>query len=179
MLVITFLKSKKAFLILLFAILFFLSAGNKFLPVSVSERITAIKDNSQDESTQRRILIWQMAGKEIAKSPILGNGYAASKYVLPFDTHNMYIDITLEAGIFSLIVLLMIFHNIYQVSKKAYLSSDIFCKKLGLGLLGSLVALMVCNFFGTRLHLFSINCYFAVLVGMVTKCLCENKGLQT
>lgn len=153
-------------------VLFILAAlpgDHQFIPSAVKERFESIQAGG-DRSIEGREHVWAIARAYIAESPIIGHGYGASKYILPIDSHNMYLDIALEAGIFALLlfiwILLRTLWLALQVLKK---SEDDFSKAISLGLVGSTIAVMVGNLFGTRFDLVATNGYFTILMGMVTR----------
>lgn len=173
-LVMTFLGGRRVFLrvvpIMLIAMvaISFLFGKGRIIPVSVKERFTSISE--EDKSIQGRREAWQVAKEYIVQSPIVGYGYGASKRLLPRDTHNMYLDIILEAGILALLLLLWIFFRAFKTAYKLYRTSeDPFYKAIALGAIGSLAAVVIGNLFGTRLNLFASNGYFAILLGMVVR----------
>ncbi len=135
-------------------------------PVSVRERLSSIK--YEDKSVAGRKHVWKIARQKIAHSPIIGYGYNASMYLLPRDTHNMYYDIALEMGIPALLALWILLAVILFSSWRVYrLARDNVDRIFGLGTVGSVLALILGNVFGTRLGFFPINMYFAVASGIV------------
>lgn len=162
------LKSKK--LLLAISIIFILLFSMHLLPVSVAERVGSISTVQADESISRRQTIWKEARIHIGESPLLGHGYDASGYLLPADTHNMYLDIALESGIPAVLVLFWIFIIGFKVAYRLLKNTHEFIyQAIALGFIGCLVALAVGNIFGTRLNFFPINGYFAILMGMMIR----------
>jgi len=186
-LVITLIGGKKLFFkvsILGVFTLFFISiffGHGRLIPVSVMERFEMAHDKEKregDESVQKREYIWMLAKEYIFKSPIYGHGYEASAYLLPFDTHNMYLDLLLEGGIIALIFFIFIFLIGFKVAYSVFkASTDEFEKALSLGFIGTLVAVFVGNFFGTRMNHFASNGYFAILMAMVSRLYAEKRKL--
>ncbi len=160
--VMSFLKDRRLFLVLL--VLGTLSFP--LWPPSVRERFVSIKH--EDASIRGRKHVWKIAREKILKSPIIGYGYDASKYLLPRDTHNMYYDIALEMGLPALIGVIYLFIRVilisYQVWRKARDSIE---KIFSLGVIGATFALLLGNLFGTRLAYLPINMYLAVSSGIV------------
>lgn len=178
-LVITFLAGRKSFikviagsLVVFFFISIFFGYGH-IIPVSVKERFDMLGDKEkreQDFSVQTRERIWKIAKEYISQSPIYGYGYNAKQYLLPLDTHNTYLNVLLDMGILGLTSFLLIFFVGFKIALRVYkLSPEPFDKGLSLGLIGSLVAILVGNFFGTRFELFASNGYFTAILGMVAR----------
>ena len=185
LLVITFIGGKRTFIKIGFftlASLFFISAflgSGRIIPLSVQERFEMAQNQDKreaDESIRLRKNIWTIAKEHIALSPVYGHGYEASAYLLPYDTHNMYLDLLLEGGIIALILFLIIFLIGFKISYSVFkASSDEFEKALSLGFIGTLIAVFVGNFFGTRMNHFASNGYFAILMGMVARLYAEKR----
>lgn len=187
LLVITFMSGKKTFmkigissLAALFIISVFFGSG-RILPISVQERFEMASDKDKrevDESVKTRENIWAITIDYISQSPIYGHGYDASGYLLPADTHNMYLDLLLESGIIALIFFVLIFLIGFKIAYSVFKNySDEFEKALSLGFIGTLVAVFVGNFFGTRMNNFASNGYFAILMGMVARLYTEKRKL--
>lgn len=164
---------------LLFISVFF-GSGN-LIPVSVKERFEMGQNKEkreQDVSVQTREYVWKITSGYISQSPIYGHGFEASAYLLPLDTHNMYLDLLLEGGIIALIFFLLIFLIGFKIAYSVFKnSSDEFEKALSLGFIGTLIAIFVGNFFGTRMNHFASNGYFAILMGMVARLYAEKRKL--
>lgn len=148
-----------------------LLSHGRIIPVSVKERfemLTNDEKREEDTSVILRRQVWKIAEERIGESPIFGWGYGAVSYVLPYDTHNMYLRIALENGIPTLLILIWLLIKAILVSLKLYKSSeDDFDKSIALGFIGSVTALAIGNFFGARLTLLSTNAYFGILMGFV------------
>ncbi len=162
--VMSFLKDRRLFLaLLLLGVLSY-----PLWPPSARERFMSIKQ--EDASIKGRKNVWRVARRKIARSPIIGYGYDASKYLLPRDTHNMYYDIALEMGLPALIAVIYLFIRIilasYQVWRKA---RDSITQIFSSGLIGAVFALLLGNMFGTRLAYLPINMYVAVASGIVAR----------
>ncbi len=137
-------------------------------PVSVRERLTSI--THEDASVRGRKNVWRIARQKIVASPILGYGYNASAFLLPRDTHNMYYDIALEMGLPSLIAVVYLFIRLLFIAYRVWRKADVwFLRALALGLVGSILALLLGNMFGTRLAYLPINMYLAVSAGIVAR----------
>jgi len=166
--VIGIVKSKK--FLLAIGVIFIILFSMRILPVSVVERVNSIYAKNPDKSIAGREMVWRDAGRYIKEYPVLGYGYDASNYLLPYDTHNMYLDIALEIGIPAVLVLFWIYIIGFKVAYKLLKTTqDPLYQIISLSFIGSLVALAVGNMFGTRLNFFPINGYFAILMGMMAR----------
>lgn len=95
------------------------------LPASVVSRFTSI-GNMSDSSTSYRVYIWRATVNMIADNPLsgIGAGEGAWKRMYPFYTyngieaaphsHNLYLQIWLELGVFGLIIFLAFLFLLYQ-----------------------------------------------------------------
>ncbi len=189
LLIIVLIGGKKSFIkigigvsVALFFISVFFGYGH-IIPVSVKERFEMVKDKDKREadiSVQTRENVWTIAREYISQSPIYGYGYEAQVYLLPIDTHNMYLHLLLEGGIIALIFYILIFLIGFKITYSVFkASSDEFEKALSLGFIGTLVAIFVGNFFGTRMNHFASNGYFAILMGMIAKIYSDKKQQLT
>lgn len=76
------------------------------------ERTLAI---SSDLSQDGRILIWQRAFDFVSERPFLGWGLDAYETLLPYPTHNTFLNLLLSGGIVYLLVFVL---NVYPVATK-------------------------------------------------------------
>jgi len=140
----------------------------RIIPVSVQERFESI--GQEDKSIALRKQVWDDAKRYISKSPIFGYGYGSTDRLLFMDTHNMYLKLALESGIPTLLIFIWFVLAAFKTAFKLYkITDNQFYKSLALGLMGSITALVIGNNFGSRLLLFAVNGYFAILMGMVAK----------
>lgn len=141
------------------------------IPTSVKERFTSIaEERKSDKSITRRQDVWDIAWEEIKAKPLTGSGYGSSKYVIPMDTHNMYLDIALDAGLPALAIFVILLLQIFLMGRAVFKEAqEPFQKAMGLALMATITAIAVGNLFGTRLDLFSSNGYFAILLGITAR----------
>jgi len=118
-----FLKEKKKFLIFVSFALFFLIFIIFASPV-LSRFISSF--SMSEGSSLGRIQIWQQAFSTFLEKPILGVGLGnypkvadpLSAYRSPITSHNLYLDIATETGIFGLVIwLFLIFGSFYQLAR--------------------------------------------------------------
>jgi len=175
LLVMGFLGGKKSFIGTILLVLMVLCASailfghGRIIPVSVRERFESIKqEETVDNSIESRKFVWSIAREDILKSPLFGYGYGATRRDLPIDVHNMYLKIAYDCGIPTLLLFIYILLKAFLITIKVFrMAQDDFSRVIALGFLGCLVALIIGNYFGERLGLFSANGYFAILLGIV------------
>ncbi|MBM4319039.1 MAG: O-antigen ligase family protein [Deltaproteobacteria bacterium] len=155
------------------AILFvaFIMVAPLVLPASVMDRFDMIngKQAKTDESTERRMILWDVAWKRFQENPILGTGYRSFTKLNRFhmDTHNMYLKVLCELGIFGfLLYVAQLLVGIRQGWLLARYQPTPFAKGLGTGLLGASLAAIVLNLFGDRSSYLAVTAYFWVWQGM-------------
>lgn len=180
-------KSFKGLFVLLFIAILaqsILFGQGRIIPVSVKERIDSVK--KEDTSIDLRKEVWKLAENYIQQSPIFGYGYGSSDQLLylenrdlQLDTHNMYLDIALESGIPTLLIFIWFLIRALKTAFKLYkTTTDDFYKAICLGFMGSVTALAIGNYFGTRLLLLAANGYFAILMGFVARIYAEQNTLK-
>lgn len=163
-------KDKK----LLLPLILILCLWNVILPQKVVERIleTKTETGELDASSQRRIDIWEQALKLFASNPVAGIGFGSFRHLgLDLgDTHNIYVKILTEQGLFGITIFLA---TLFFFIREGYIlyqkGDDDMSKALGLGFFCSIFTLMVNNFFGDRWSYLEPNTYIWVFAGMVTK----------
>lgn len=133
----------------------FLLAAPFILPASVQDRVDMIggEQTKTDESTRRRIELWDVAKAEFASNPILGTGTRSftklNRYGM--DTHNMYFKVLCELGLFGFLLYAAQFLvGLRQSWVLLRIKSTPFATGLGAGLLGATAAAMFLNVFGDR-----------------------------
>jgi putative inorganic carbon (hco3(-)) transporter len=184
LLIMSLLGGKKPFFgIILLLIVTSLGMGilfgqGRIVPVSVSERFNSIQEG--DKSIDQRKEVWAKAKQEIKESPVIGYGYGATRRMLFIDVHNMYLKIAYDCGIPTLLVFIWLLIQAFKTTFKMFHNTkDDFHKAISLGFMGSLIALVIGNYFGERLGLFAANGYFAILMGIVAKIYTDQINLNS
>jgi O-antigen ligase len=144
------------------------------LPEKVVERIkeTKTETGQLDESSQRRINIWEQALALFQTNPITGIGFGVFRYLgLDLgDTHNIYVKLLTEQGIVGLLIFLSI---VFAFMREAFIlyqkGEDDQEKGLGLGLLICMFVMLVNNFFGDRWSYMEANAYLWIFAGLVSR----------
>jgi len=159
----SFLK-RGAVLFLLLAILFGGAALGRFYS----------SFNLNEGSNSGRLLIWQESFDFFLKNPFLGSGlgnYSLSldpyvDYRNPITSHNLYLDILAETGIFGLSAWLWF---IFASAKAAFLKIKSVKREdwiLGLGCLGALTYFSVHSFFETAIFNPTVLSFLMVVCGL-------------
>jgi len=167
------LYKERKFLVIVIALIL---SWQAVVPNAVRERIqmTYSEDSGLDSSAVERVSIWEDALHVFDHDPVFGTGYDTYKFmdrVGPYrDTHNMYVKVLLETGIFGLGLFLWLLWSMYAFSIALYRKSkDSFMKSLGLGFGAFMVCAVVVNIFGDRWTYLQINGYLWVILGCVVR----------
>jgi len=115
-------KKMSLYFIIIFSSYLLFNLTNNDQNIEVNDRLTSISQDSGDESITNRIRFWNQAGNSILKKPILGIGVGNWKiysikydseniysYVIPYSTHNDFLEIFAETGIFGFLFYLGFF----------------------------------------------------------------------
>jgi len=166
------LRSLKLTLVLLL----FLLAAPLFLPASVLDRFGMInsEQTQTDESTERRLELWTVAWERFQENPVLGTGYRSfpklNRYNM--DTHNNYLKVLCELGLFGFLAFLGLFvHGFRQGWLLSRQSPTPFARGLGMGVMAASLGLLVLNFFGDRASYLAVTCFFWTWQGMAARIL--------
>ena len=153
-----------------------------FLPAAVQERIRMTTENVQegqqfDSSAQTRIELWEDAMASFKRNPLTGTGFQTFGQVEHVgglrDTHNYYVKVLAETGIFGLALFLWLLWKLFRTGTSLYVSAqDPFWRAIGLGLTAVLASAAVMNFFGDRWTYQQVDGYIWILLG------CAFRGLM-
>jgi O-antigen ligase len=144
------------------------------LPEKAVERIKETKNEygELDESSARRIDMWNVGLQLFAENPVTGIGYGVFRHLgLDLrDTHNIYVKLMVEQGTLGLliffIVVLCFMREGFQLYQKG---DDDFSRGLGLGLFACMFTLLINNMFGDRWAYFELSAYFWIFAGLVSR----------
>ena len=116
------LKKMSLYFIIIFSSYLLFNLTNNDQNIDVNDRLTSFSQGSDDESISSRIRFWSQAGTSILKNPVLGIGVGNWKiysikydseniysYVIPYSTHNDFLEIFAETGIFGFLFYLGFF----------------------------------------------------------------------
>ena len=162
---------------MLVALIAFVFTWTALVPNAVRERVTmTYETGGLDHSSETRITLWQDAMQVFDSNIVLGSGFNTYAYMHRVgnyeDTHNFFLKVLVETGIFGLALFLWLLGKIFRIgvwfSRHA---KDPFYASLGLGLAGWLVAAFTANMFGDRWNYLQICGYMWVIAGMVAHAL--------
>jgi len=134
-----------------------------------------------ENSSLNRLQIWQDSWQVFLSHPILGVGLGnysreidpLTSYRSPITSHNLYLDILSESGLFGLAVwLFLILGTLYQllktVKKTVTIKTDNIFPALGIGLIGSLCYFIVHSFFETSVFNPVISAFLMIILGLAS-----------
>jgi O-antigen ligase len=132
-------KRLKPFVLpIILATIIFNSISQNTSSIKIDSRVSTIIQNEDDESTSQRLRFYSHAVKQIAQTPIIGAGIGNWKilsikydaknmysYVVPFFTHNDFLEIFAETGILGIVPFLSFFlllfkYNIVSMSRSKH-----------------------------------------------------------
>ncbi|MFK5950012.1 MAG: O-antigen ligase family protein [Methylococcales bacterium] len=146
------------------------------LPASVEERfssISASEDGSRDESAESRFIFWEIAFERFQDKPLFGYGYhtVTDPRINPYqmDTHNYFIKVLVERGVFGTLILLALLLSLRKKIKRNLLwdTDDYLVNGVVLGMHGTFIALIIGNMFGDRFSHYPIVTIFWTYVGLI------------
>lgn len=148
--------------------------GAQILPKATVERfdMSFTNEENMDTSAKARIDNWDLAMKLFYNNPILGIGYGNFKKVNPsgLDTHNYYIKILVENGVFGFIALLLFFKACWRkIFELRSIATDPFLKAVAIGMIPCIISLMIGNLFGDRFTYYPLISYFYVYMAIVLR----------
>jgi O-antigen ligase len=178
MAVIFLFKNKKLLLPLILAAIFW----QYVLPEKAIERIkgTTNEFGQLDESSSRRILIWQKGIDLFKQNPLIGIGYGVFRYLgLDLgDTHNIYIKILAEQGILGMLIFLSTVLCFLRMGFVLYKKGeDESSRGMGLGFMACVIVMMVNSIFGDRWTYLEISSYMWIFAGLVGRLIILNQEL--
>lgn len=154
-----------------------------WVPASVAERIgmteqvDASGEETLDTSTASRFIIWEGAAKLIAERP-WGLGLNHFKREIGryapdysgYDAHNAFVLVTTEMGILGIFSLLLLLLGLFRLARKVErLDNSENSRILGEAFLLSIMGLVLCNIFGSRLFDGLITGNFWVLAALAAR----------
>lgn len=163
-------KDKK----MLIPIFIVLVSWQSVLPEKVIARIKETKNEAGelDESSGKRIQMWENAVSLFQQSPLLGTGFGTFRemgYELK-DTHNIYMKILSEQGLIGILLFLALLISFMREGFKLYQKGDDdFARGLGLGLFVSIFAVATNNIFGDRWTYLEPNAFLWIFAALVAR----------
>ena len=161
------LKNRRLFLVLIV----FVVIAPFVLPVAVLERFGMIDSaqTTKDESTAKRMEVWDVAWRRFQENPILGTGFRSfpklNKYGM--DTHNMYLKVLCELGIMGFLLFIGMLVMALRQSWRLYgIATTPFLKGLSLGLMSASISVMIINIMGDRSSYLAVTGHWWIWHGM-------------
>jgi len=147
------------------------------LPPAAVERFDSItlEAGQRDESTENRLLFWEVAAARFRERPIFGTGFATFQHpeVNPYqtDAHNFFLRELVEKGLIGGIILLGLLLSIARLAKRTARCQPPTTWTHGfmVGLLSALLALVIGNFFGDRFTHYPMIAHFWLYVGLALR----------
>jgi len=158
---------------MLVALIAFIFTWTALVPNAVRERVTMTYEGGElDHSSETRITLWQDAMQVFDSNVILGSGFNTYAYMHRVgnyeDTHNFFLKVLVETGIFGLALFLWLLAKTFRVGLAfSRHAKDPFYASLGLGLAGWLVVAFTANMFGDRWNYLQVCGYMWIIAGMV------------
>ena len=150
-------------------------AAPVWLPASVVERFesTTVAEGERDESTELRIVYWNVAWDMFKQNPVTGTGFQTFTLLNPYgkDTHNLYLRTLAEGGVLGAVVLVGVLASVLVAARRviARARNGTWAYGLALGTLGAVLAMICSNIFGDRFTYYPVVAYFWAYVALVVK----------
>ena len=180
-LVLGIIKNRK----LLFLLAILLATWQSIVPNAVRERVFMTYTDGQglDQSAGDRVSLWQDAMTVVDTDPIFGTGYNTYEYmrrVGPYsDTHNYYVKVLLETGVFGLLIFLWLLGVTGRMAWRLFRSTDDpLLSGLGCAFFAMFICAVIVNIFGDRWTYLQECGFYWVLLGMVARALLIAKQEQ-
>lgn len=166
---------KRVFLIIIIALVI---SWQAVLPTSVVHRIT-MTENEEGEleaSAAHRLDLWNHAFNQFTENPVFGIGFSGFGFTVEegelTDTHNFYLKTLSEQGIIGISFLAVLILKAFLSGVRLYRKGATqFQRALGLGFMGTVIAMSITNIFGDRWSYFVLGSYFWIFWGMVDRSL--------
>jgi O-antigen ligase len=143
----------------------------RWVPESIVNRIqgtvkeqTYGYESSLDQSSEKRIDIWKAGMELFWSNPLTGVGFKRPEYELGVDTHNAFILIAAEMGIFGILVFLWFLWRVFREAISFQGTEFIF---LGIGCIGCMTAFIVVNMFYSNFFRDTVVGSFWIMLGML------------
>jgi O-antigen ligase len=154
------------------------------MPQSVIQRVTmTYQDDEMDASSETRLQIWKHALQTSLRDPVFGVGFDTYRYYRAdeelHDTHNVYVKVYVETGVFGLAFLLALFGGAFFSARRlSIISTDEFDRALGLGFSAYMIAVIVTNLFGDRWTYPELSANTWILLALVVQGLVAHQKLS-
>jgi O-antigen ligase len=146
------------------------------LPASVVDRImmTETEEGELESSAAQRLVLWDHALDQFKSNPVFGIGFNAFGFTVEegelTDTHNFYLKTLAEQGLIGISLLAVLLFKAFLSGMRLYRDAGTdFQRALGLGFMGTVIAMALTNIFGDRWSYFVLGGYFWILWGIVDR----------
>ena len=163
-------KNKKLLIPLVLVAIFWQVA----LPEKVRHRIeeTTNEYGELDASSANRLLIWDQSWEMFSENPITGVGlgvFSQMGFRLN-DTHNIYLKILAEQGLFGMLIFLILLFILFIQGVRLFIGGEEdISKGLGLGFAVAIIVLMCNNVFGDRWTYMSLSSNLWVFAALISR----------
>jgi len=180
----TFLSSKKAFVVFLIV----LALSPLWAPGFVRERVSeTVADSVEmglvgdtedrlDPSAGVRLRIWGIVMQQFTRRPIIGHGLASvpamteGKLSKPFSAHSLYFATLADSGLLGIVVLGWLFVSCFRSGiELSTIGTTALSRGLSIGFLAATIALLLANVFGQRFTHATIAGTYFFLAGLVDR----------
>lgn len=167
--------SKLTTLIVMIVLLGLVIRWQMWVPESIIHRAEETTQENQglyadpefDESTQARIKTWKEGIEIFKNNPIFGVGFKIPEFMHSYDTHNTFIQIAAEMGIFGLLVFLWLLWKIFRESL-LLLNSEF--NIIAAGFIGCIIAFIIVNMFYSNFFRDTVVGTFWAMLGILASC---------
>lgn len=161
-----------------------LLAMPQLVPISLAARMSQTSSQESysqelDSSSQTRLILWKAEAVIILESPVSGCGFKAFQKVKgeyteqpvhESDSHNIYLYLSSQMGIHTLVLFLLILWRIYLLSSRIHRgSNDGFTRAIGMGAAALAAATAVVNKFDSRITDICVTAYFCITFAMIAR----------
>jgi len=169
------LVKKRIFLVFIIALVV---AWQAILPASVVDRITMTEtpEGELESSAAQRLDLWDHAIELFNKNPVFGVGFNSFGLTVEegqlTDTHSFYLKTLAEQGIIGISLFAALLIKAFMSGMRLYRKGlTNFQRTLGLGFMGTVIAMTITNIFGDRWSYFVLGSYFWIIWGIVDRCI--------
>ncbi len=164
---------------ILVVVALFLVFWRSVTPIAIQERIDMTKtEKGTDHSIEDRYLMWEQAAAIFLSNPITGMGFRSvpslgiEASMQRNSLHNGYLEVAVEQGGIGILIYLIFYSRCIRYGWRLYKTAeDRFFKGLGLGYVGSVVAILAGNIAGSYWFYMNVSGFFWALTALVIRTL--------
>lgn len=152
-----------------------------FIPQSIIDRFLSI-GNMEDSSTAYRVSIWMASTELIKDFWLTGIGLSSSVFILVFQryafsasyalhSHNLFLQLIIDLGIWGLIIFFIIVFCIYRnIFSRIKITNSKFLKGISSALCGGVGGFLLQSMTDNTWYNYRIVCLFWVILAMLSVC---------